>query len=343
MPSKVLHPRGETYALFYGLLSATRHFDHYGPFHALLVAFILATPLVVDSCHGYWIWALFYLKVGAFRLASFVRTKILRQLPPTGRPPDWRRRLPYYMMKRVRRRRFQTKSELLKNRSLPILVGYGALPYSHELLHEFICDLDPLVIPCLLHNCGPWTRSSHAVQQERKAKRYRRRDDLKASSAIQHDLQSGNSLSSTPCQYLCVASTSKSVYLGLNAADTPIIIDSGASLSISPHRGVFAGDIEQLNSTIQGISTGTSIEGVGTVSWTFKDVFGTIKIIETHAYHIPDAGVRLFSPKVYFQEQQAGSYLMNSTNTVITTADDCTLALGYQLGSNIPMIPPPAV
>jgi hypothetical protein len=129
----------------------------------------------------------------------------------------------------------------------------------------------------------------------------------------------------------------------LNAADAPIVIDSGASLSISPHRGDFVGDIEQLNSTIQGISTVTKIAGVGTVRCTFKDVFGTIKIIETRAYYIPDAGVCLFSPQVYFQEQQAGSYLMTSTSTVLTTADGCVLTLGYQLGSNLPMVPPPAV
>jgi hypothetical protein len=79
------------------------------------------------------------------------------------------------------------------------------------------------------------------------------------------------------------------------------------------------------------------------VRWTFKDIFGTINIIETRAYYIPDAGVRLFSTQVYFQEQQAGSYLMTSTNTVLTTDDGCVLTLGYQLGSNLPMVPPPAV
>jgi hypothetical protein len=324
-------------------MSAALHFDLYVPNHALLVAFILTAPLVVDRCHSYWLWALFYLKVGAVHLASFVRITILRQLPPPGRPPDWRRRLPYHMMKRIRRRRFWTKSELLKNRSLPILVGYGALPYSRESLHEFICALNPLVVPRLLHNGGPWTLSIHTAQQQRKDRRYRRRDALRTSSAIQHVLRCGNSLFSTQRRFLCVASISKSVYLGLNAADAPIVIDSGASLSISPNRGDFVGDIEQLNSTIQGISTVTKIAGVGTVHWTFKDVFGTIKIIETHAYYIPDAGVRLFSPQVYFQEQQAGSYLMTSTNTVLTTDDGCVLTLGYQLGSNLPMVPPPAV
>jgi hypothetical protein len=52
-PSKVLHPRGETEALFYGIMSAALHFDQYVPIHALLVAFILTTPLVVERCHGY--------------------------------------------------------------------------------------------------------------------------------------------------------------------------------------------------------------------------------------------------------------------------------------------------
>jgi hypothetical protein len=206
MPSKVLHPQGQTEALVFGLLSAALNFDQYVPFHALLVAFVLAPPLVFDNCHGYLLWTLLNLEVGAIRLASFVRIKIMRQFLPPGRPPDWKRRFPYYMMKRIRRHRFQTKSELLKNRALPILVRYGALPYSHESLHEFMCDLNPLVIPHLLHNGGPWTRSSHADQQEQKAKRYHCRDDLKASSSIQHALQSGKSLSSTPRQSLCVAS-----------------------------------------------------------------------------------------------------------------------------------------
>jgi hypothetical protein len=246
-------------------------------------------------------------------------------------------------MKCIRRRRFRTKSELLKNRAFPILVGYGALPYSHESLHEFIFALNPLVVPHLLHNGGPWTLSSHTAQQERKDRRYRRRDALRTSSAIQHALRSVNSLFSTQRRSLYAASTSKSVYLGSNAADAPIVINSGASLSISPNRGDFIGDIEQLSSTIQRISTVTKIAGVGTARWTFKDVFGAIKIIETRAYYIPDAGVRLFSPQVYFQEQQAGSYLITSTNTVLTTADGCVLTLGYQLGRNLPMVPPSAV
>jgi hypothetical protein len=161
------------------MLSAVLHFDQYVPIHALRVAFILTTPLVIDRYHGYWLWARFCLKVGAIRLASFVRITILR-------PPNWRRRLPYYMMRRIRRRRFQTKSGLLKNRALTIIVGYGGLPYSHESLHKFMCVLDPLVFPRLLHNGGPWTLLSHAAQQERKARRYRRRDALRTSSAIQH-------------------------------------------------------------------------------------------------------------------------------------------------------------
>jgi hypothetical protein len=34
---------------------------------------------------------------------------------------------------------------------------------------------------------------------------------------------------------------------------------------------------------------------------------------------------------------------MTSPNTVLTTADGCALTLGYQLGSNLPMVPLPAI
>jgi hypothetical protein len=97
---------------------------------------------------------------------------------------------------------------------------------------------------------------------------------------------------------MLVASTGQSVYLGLNSADAPTVVYSGASLSISPHRGDFIGEIEKLDSTIQGISTVTKIEGMGTVRWNFKDIFVTIKIIETREYYIPNAGVCALSPQV---------------------------------------------
>jgi hypothetical protein len=105
MSSKVLHPRGGG-GLLFGLLGASLYFDQYVHFHALLVVFLLASPLIVATCHLYWIWALFYLKVGTIWLQPFIWIKILRQLPPPGRAPDLRRRLPYYMMRHVRRRHF---------------------------------------------------------------------------------------------------------------------------------------------------------------------------------------------------------------------------------------------
>jgi hypothetical protein len=59
-------------------MSDALHFDQYAPIHSLLVMFILTAPLVVDRCLGYWLWALFCLKVGEIRLASFIRITILR-------------------------------------------------------------------------------------------------------------------------------------------------------------------------------------------------------------------------------------------------------------------------
>jgi hypothetical protein len=326
--SNVLHPRGETEALFYSLLSASLHFDQYVFVHALLIAALLAAPLFVNQCHISWQWLLLYLKVGKIRLLSFIRINILHRLPPPGRPPEWRRRLPYYMMRRFCRRRFKTKTELLQARALPILVGAGALPYSHESLHEFICTLDPLVIPRLLKNDGPWIRSSSKAKKERKMKRHRRRKALRTASALKYVLQPDDPDPSCVSTFTAY-DTGQSVYLGLDSAKAPIVVDLGASLSITPHTGDFIGKIEQLDTTIQGISSVTKIKGAGTVRWHLEDIVGTIKIIETRAYYIHDAGVRLFSPQVYSQEQQAGSYIMTSTGTVLTTSNGCELTFGY--------------
>jgi hypothetical protein len=243
-------------------------------------------------------------------------------------------------MRRVRRRRFRTKAELLPARSLPILVGDGALPYSHESLHEFICTLDPLVIQRLLKKDGTWIRSSSKARKERKTKRHCHRKALRTASALKYALQP-DAPDPTCVSAFPAYDTGQSVYLGLDSAEAPIVVDSGASLSITPHKGDFIGKIEQLDTTIQGISSVMKIQGVGTFRWHLKDIFGTINIIDTRAYYIPDAGMRLFSPQVYFQEQQAGSYSMTSTGTVLTTSDGCELTFGYQLGSNLPMIPPP--
>ena len=77
----------------------------------------------------------------------------------------------------------------------------------------------------------------------------------------------------------------------------PVIWDSGASLSISPSRDDFVGEIKSppFGLKVRGISTGLKIEGVGQVAWSFEDTNGMLRTIKVPAYYVPEAGARLLS------------------------------------------------
>ena len=94
-----------------------------------------------------------------------------------------------------------------------------------------------------------------------------------------------------------------------------VIFDTGASISISPHREDFIGDLVRPGSsdTVSGLSGDTTVAGIGTVRWSFLDDYGKEHVVETAAYYVPTARVRLFSPQTYMTEQQTGSLSMDST------------------------------
>jgi hypothetical protein len=57
--------------------------------------------------------------------------------------------------------------------------------------------------------------------------------------------------------------------------ELPIVIDTGASMSLTPNRNDFIGDLKAPNvSELHGLSSTTQVVGVGTVKWTVRDLFG---------------------------------------------------------------------
>ena len=108
-------------------------------------------------------------------------------------------------------------------------------------------------------------------------------------------------------------------------------------------RSDFVGIIEPVSDQIQGLSASTRIEGVGRVRWSLRDSANKICTIETCAYYIPEASIRLFSPQVYFQENEGGSLVLTQDGVVFTTANGTPLYFCYQVGNNLPMAPPPSL
>ena len=133
----------------------------------------------------------------------------------------------------------------------------------------------------------------------------------------------------------------RSIYFSNRMDDLPIVIDSGATLSLTPNRNDFIGPLRPAPmSELNGLSHTTAVEGVGTVEWTIRDLFGTTRTIRTEAYYVPKATIRLFSPQAYFQESNAGQFLMTSRRSVLTLADGSKLEFPYNHGSNLPLMLP---
>jgi len=86
-----------------------------------------------------------------------------------------------------------------------------------------------------------------------------------------------------------------------NRNKIPIVIDSSASRSITPILSDFIGKITTMDSPIQGLLATTKIKGIGTGRWFICDSRVTSTAIETTAYLIPEADIRLFSPQALFQ------------------------------------------
>ena len=84
----------------------------------------------------------------------------------------------------------------------------------------------------------------------------------------------------------------------------PIVIDTGASMSITPFLSDFdsAPEDSPVPDLITGLAHKTTIAGVGRVSWLIDDMYGVRRRISTNAYYVPDAKIRLYSPQSHFQE-----------------------------------------
>jgi len=105
----------------------------------------------------------------------------------------------------------------------------------------------------------------------------------------------------------------RSVYFSNKADDIPIVIDTGASMSVTPCKDDFIDEIQPTHvGDLQGLSGSMECQGQSLVQWTVRDVFGSVRIIQTHAYYVPKATIRLYSLQQYFQEQDAGEFWCNA-------------------------------
>jgi hypothetical protein len=134
-------------------------------------------------------------------------------------------------------------------------------------------------------------------------------------------------------------SSTASVYQARNNPEFPSVIDSSDSVSGTPLIRDFRGPLQKCPSkSLDGLSSKTEVLGMGKVTWEVQDFYGVKRTITTIAYYVPAATIRIFSPKVYFDEQKGGSYHMEKGMTTLTLGDGTLLTFPYQPGSKLSMM-----
>jgi hypothetical protein len=63
-------------------------------------------------------------------------------------------------------------------------------------------------------------------------------------------------------------------------------------------------------------------------------------IVTTSCYYVPDATVRLFSPQLYFIEEQHGELRMDKDGMTLETADGTKLSFPINEQNNLPLALP---
>jgi hypothetical protein len=121
-------------------------------------------------------------------------------------------------------------------------------------------------------------------------------------------------------------STTASVYSVQTDDYVPIVIDTGASVSVTPVLTDFLGPLcPCATANLKGLIGTTEVIGEGTVNCLVRDMFGNKRKISTTAYNVPEASIHLFSTQTYFKEKKAGSIQITHDLTTLTLKDGSQL------------------
>jgi hypothetical protein len=120
----------------------------------------------------------------------------------------------------------------------------------------------------------------------------------------------------------------------------PVIVDSGASLAVSPSEHDFVGPINYYASErrLGGMAGGMKIKGVGRIAWSFKTPTGVLTV-HSKCYFVPSAKARLMSPQQLFSEADGinGSLTCKEKLASLTFDSIGTLDIPYDPNNHLPI------
>jgi hypothetical protein len=134
--------------------------------------------------------------------------------------------------------------------------------------------------------------------------------------------------------------TTTAIYVSSRDDEPPVVIDTGASGSITPLGSDFEdGIINQADlQELKQVNGSTPVCGQGIVNWDIEDVDGTQRILRTEAYYVPDAGIRLFSPQVYIGNNKTARLLIDHTGILFTLKCGSVMRFPFNKSNNLPFM-----
>jgi hypothetical protein len=138
---------------------------------------------------------------------------------------------------------------------------------------------------------------------------------------------------------IAAGSLEPSVFWGMdNQLVIPIVIDTGASISVTGVKSDFVGTLHKVDpgASLQGLNNEVKVHAVGTVCWTIRDQHDRIGIVQTSAYYVPDAQVRLFSPQTSLIECNQGKLVVTKNEATLEVNDGLLLSFPINDLNNLP-------
>ena len=133
----------------------------------------------------------------------------------------------------------------------------------------------------------------------------------------------------------------------LNSSDKsslPIVIDTGASNSVTPNRSDFT-TFSAVSSSISGLNSTAQVRGEGTIRWKIVDENGDVATLETFGYYVPTINIRLYSPQSHFKLHpafKASFHLTLKSATLLAPGFQSSLSFPINPVTNLPLMLTPS-
>jgi hypothetical protein len=158
---------------------------------------------------------------------------------------------------------------------------------------------------------------------------------------ICHNFERHQRVSTQAHAYLSQFDTHASKLMQFGTERHPVIFDTGASLGITFNKMDFDGPLTKPEGDLRfgGMAKGLKIEGIGPVTWTFRNGNHEEVQIRSNCYYVPNAKVRLLSPQRLFNRERGvgGKFEGDESAFKLVFHNGPTLTVDYDEHNHLPI------